>query len=167
MVVAPSKESLWMNLRRFFEMIHPDAQQRFPGRIMKRFSIFRHVLLAAFLLTGVAQGDDTNRAKAREYFTHAVALFDDKRFADSLEEFQRSYELAPVFSTLYNIGLVHVALGHPVEAVDAFDRYLAQGGGAVPADKRARVESELAVHPRFRSAPPWEEKRTGPLYTFS
>jgi len=111
----------------------------------KHFRLFSQVVLAAALLSGVAYGDDPNRAKARECFTHAVDLFDNKRFADSLEEFQRSYELAPVFSTLYNIGLVHVALGHPVEAAEAFERYLAQGGDAVPADKRAKVESELAA----------------------
>ncbi|MBI5538235.1 MAG: PEGA domain-containing protein [Deltaproteobacteria bacterium] len=112
---------------------------------MRRHLVVASVLLTAALISGIAQGDDAQKARAREYFKHAVTLFDERRFADSLVEFEKSYALVPVFSTLYNIGQVHVALGHPVEAVDAFEKHLAQGGTAIPADQRARVEAELAA----------------------
>lgn len=112
---------------------------------MKRHVVLVPILLAAALAGAMARADDPDKARARECFKHAVALFDDKRFADSLAEFERSYALAPVFSTLYNIGQVHVALGHPVEAVDAFEKFLAQGGSSIPPDQRTRVENELAA----------------------
>jgi hypothetical protein len=36
-----------------------------------------------------------------------------------------------------------VALGHPVEAVDAFEKFLTQGGASIQAEQRTRVESEI------------------------
>jgi hypothetical protein len=87
--------------------------------------------------------DDSAKQAAREHFKQAVQLFDDRRFADSLVEFERSYALYPAFSTLYNIGEVRAALGHPVEAVDAFEKFLTQGGASISAEQRARVEAEL------------------------
>jgi hypothetical protein len=74
-----------------------------------------------------------------------VQLFDERRFGDALPEFERSYALYPAFGTLYNIGEVRVALGHPVEAVDAFERFLAQGGESIPSEQRGRVEAELRL----------------------
>jgi hypothetical protein len=45
---------------------------------------------------------------------------------------------------LYNIGQVFVTLAKPVEAVDAYERYLADGGEKIPAARRADVEKEIA-----------------------
>jgi len=87
--------------------------------------------------------DDSVKDAAREQFMRGVQLFDERRFADSLAEFERSYATYPVFSTLYNIGAVRAALGHSIEAIDAFEKFLAQGGSSISAEQRARVEAEL------------------------
>jgi hypothetical protein len=44
---------------------------------------------------------------------------------------------------LINIGAAEENLLHYNEAVRAFERYLSEGGAAVPADRRARVQGEL------------------------
>lgn len=94
-------------------------------------------------LSGAAHAEDGARVRARDHFKQGVQLFDERRFADALEQFERSFSLFPHYGTLYNMGQVEVALGHPVQAVEAFEKYLAQGGASVPVDQRLQVEVEL------------------------
>jgi hypothetical protein len=104
------------------------------------------VLAVTLILTALcvtANADDSAKAKARQHFKHGVECFDERRFGDALSEFEQSYALVSVYSTLYNVGQVQVALGHPVEAVDAFEKFLTQGGASIAAEQRARVESEI------------------------
>ena len=94
-------------------------------------------------LSSLAHADESGKLKARQHFKAGVELFDQRRFGDALSQFQESYSLFPVYSTLYNIGQVQVVLGHPVEAADAFDKFLVQGGSSIAQEQRARVEVEL------------------------
>jgi tetratricopeptide (TPR) repeat protein len=103
-------------------------------------------LLIAFAAPGgrfalAAEGDP--KGAAREHFQKGLAAFADQRFAEAAEEFDEAYRLSPAFKLLYNIGLVDVALGRSVDAVDAFDRYLKQGASAIPADRRREVSEEI------------------------
>ena len=107
------------------------------------FALVINLLIAVLCITGVARADETAKTKARQRFKQGVEQFDQRRFGDALTEFEQSYTLFPVYSTLYNVGQVHVALGHPVQAIDAYEKYLVQGGASVPAEQRARVEAEL------------------------
>lgn len=107
------------------------------------YALVIHLLIAALCVTGLARADETAKTKARQHFKQGVELFDQRRFGDALTEFEQSYSLFPVYSTLYNVGQVHVALGHPVQAIDAYEKYLVQGGASVPAEQRSRVEAEL------------------------
>jgi hypothetical protein len=50
---------------------------------------------------------------------------------------------SPAFGVLYNIGQVDVVLGRSVEAVTAFERYLAEGGAAVANERRREVQAEI------------------------
>src|SRR5687767_10067084 len=101
--------------------------------------------LAAALLSparpAAAQSDA--RAAARAHFERGVAAFNARRFGEAGEEFATAYKLSPAFPVLYNIGQVNVALGRPVEAVEAFERYLREGT-TVAAERRREVEGEIA-----------------------
>jgi hypothetical protein len=81
--------------------------------------------------------------EARKHYDRAVELVDDGQLEGAIVEFQRSYDLTHHFAVLYNIGQVYVSLARPVEAVDAYERYLADGGRKIPADRRAEVEKEI------------------------
>jgi hypothetical protein len=83
------------------------------------------------------------KEEARKHYDRAVELVDDGQLEGAIVEFQRSYDLTHHFAVLYNIGQVYVSLARPVEAVDAYERYLADGGRKVPADRRAEVEKEI------------------------
>ncbi|MGB8297864.1 MAG: PEGA domain-containing protein [Polyangia bacterium] len=84
------------------------------------------------------------KEEARKHYDRAVELVDDGQLEGAIVEFQRSYDLTRHFAVLYNIGQVFVSLARPVEAVDAYERYLADGGKKVPAARRSEVEKEIA-----------------------
>jgi len=84
------------------------------------------------------------KEEARKHYDRAIELVDDGQLEGAIVEFQRSYDLTHHFAVLYNIGQVFVSLAKPVEAVDAYERYLAEGGKKIPAARRAEVEQEIA-----------------------
>ena len=88
-----------------------------------------------------AQGD--SKAAAKVHFQKGVAAFNERRYADAAEEFDTAYRLSPAYVVLYNIGQVNVALGNPVEAVQAFDEYLKQGASGIAASRRDEVQAEI------------------------
>jgi tetratricopeptide (TPR) repeat protein len=90
----------------------------------------------------VAAAADT-KAEARRHFDAGVAYAKQGSYSAALVEFTRAYQLSPSYAVLYNIGKAQEALGQPVEAAAAFERYLAEGGSAVPADRRTKVTAEL------------------------
>jgi hypothetical protein len=105
--------------------------------------------------------DEAARAEARERFARALELYEEGLLEQSLEEFRRAYEIAPALQVLYNLGQVYAALGRAVEAVDTLERYLAEGGASIPADRRAEVEAELRRQ-RPRIASVWVRVETPP-----
>jgi len=98
-------------------------------------------LLGPLAIGRIAYADTT--AEARRHFDRAVELVDDGQLEGALVEFQRSYDLTHHFAVLYNIGQVLVSLARPVEAFDAYQRYLSEGRD-IPAARRAEVEKEMA-----------------------
>jgi len=80
------------------------------------------------------------QAEARARFDKGIQLFNDGDNAGALAEFRRAYELIPNPLVLYNIGLVYVAMGRPVEAVATLDQVLANPG-PVAADKLSRAKA--------------------------
>ena len=83
------------------------------------------------------------KAVAREHFEKGVAAFNDKRFGEAALEFDTAYKLSPASVVLYNIGQVNVLLGRSVEAVEAFEKYLADGAASIPPERQAEVRAEI------------------------
>lgn len=128
--------------------------------LSRRLSSLSCALLAvAFLLTpGVARSapsrapdaeasaapdasDAVARAVAR--FQRGQELYVDRDFAGALTEFRKAYELAPNYRVFYNIGQVCYQMHDYVCAHQSRARYLADGGGEIPAARRQAVEHEL------------------------
>ncbi len=82
-------------------------------------------------------------ATSRDHFGKGVAAFDGGRLKEAAEEFKLAYQLSPAFVILYNLGQVEGLLGRSVQAVDAFEQYLAQGGAEIPAARREAVRKEI------------------------
>jgi tetratricopeptide (TPR) repeat protein len=81
----------------------------------------------------------TARSLARDFFERGLVLLEEKQYEAAVAEFRLAYEVSPDYRVLYNIGWVHIALEQPVQAVEAFQRYLDRGGDRIPADRRATV----------------------------
>ncbi len=94
------------------------------------------------VMNASAQPDgDITEAKSR--YARGVELYQEGSFEAALVEFERSYDLAANYRILRSIGLIHVELRNYVKAQMALEKYLADGGSAIPADKRRKVESHL------------------------
>ena len=78
------------------------------------------------------------------HFEAGVHAFEEQRFSDAAREFEQAYQLEPTWQVLYNLGSVYAALGRPVEAVDAFERYESSGGAQLNDERRRTVDDELA-----------------------
>jgi len=83
------------------------------------------------------------KAAAKTHFERGVAAFNENRLAEAASEFSSAYDLTHAFKILYNVGQVNAALGDAVAAVDAYEKYLAQGGNAIPSERKQAVQAEL------------------------
>jgi hypothetical protein len=101
------------------------------------------VAVAAGARPAVAAAPASNKAEARRHFQVGVSEAQAGAYREAVIEFTRAYELSPNFAVLYNLGMAQAALGDAAAAMTTFDRYLAEGGKAVPADRRAKVTGEL------------------------
>jgi hypothetical protein len=98
---------------------------------------------------------DANRGKdkASAHFERGVALAREGKLEAAVLEFEGAYRAHPHYSVLFNLGQARAAMGQSVEAVDAFRRYLDEGGTAIDRARRAHVLELVAFH----------EKRIGSL----
>lgn len=100
--------------------------------------------LAASGLAREVRAEDP-KAAAHEHFDKGLTAWNDQRFGEAIGEFEKAFELWPDYRVLYNIGKVRVALGRSVEAVDAFETYLAQGGDELAQDRKQEVRDAIAA----------------------
>jgi hypothetical protein len=104
----------------------------------------RIFISAALLLFAASAQATTSTDEAAVRFENGVRSFQHQDYSRALVEFEAAYQLVPRPAVLYNIALTERRLLHYGEAVRAFRRYLADGGGAIPPERRASVERELA-----------------------
>jgi tetratricopeptide (TPR) repeat protein len=89
-----------------------------------------------------ASAESANDAEGRALFEAGRAAYDVGRYASALSRFQEAYELTGHAQLLYNIGQCYDRLRRDAEAVEMFERYLAE----VPDNpQRAALESRLAT----------------------
>lgn len=100
------------------------------------------VLVALTLLGSQARADAEGEARTR--YERALRLYEDGVYDAALVELHRAYELHPFYKVLYNIAQVRVALQDYAGAVEAFQQYLRDGGGQVPAQRVEAVRKELS-----------------------
>ena len=100
---------------------------------------------------------------ARQHFSAGVNLLQDPdgaRYAEAYREFKTAYADSPSWKILSNLALAAMKLERDGEAVDAFKKYLAEGGAQIDADERAQVERDVqtlqagVVTLRLESDPP-------------
>src|SRR4051812_23010523 len=91
-----------------------------------------------------ATGEVNELELARQHFTQGTKLYKDGDFDAALVQFERAYEVKPNYKVLYNIGQAYFQLRQYVEARDAMDRYIREGGNQVDAERLAQVNKDIA-----------------------
>ena len=94
--------------------------------------------VAALLLLGfLAQSSDSTasaeaKAKAQSLLTEGSALYEKGDYADALDKFKQAFATYDSPKLLFNIGQANRDLGRPVEALEAFERFLIGALDAAP-----------------------------------
>jgi hypothetical protein len=102
------------------------------------------VLAAAMPTAGFAQpADDSGREEAREHFERGVGLMENENWDAALFEFERSLEIHPTRSALFNAGQCLKALHRYVNAIELLQRWMERHAGTAPAEETATVTAAL------------------------
>jgi hypothetical protein len=114
-------------------------------------------ILASFLVvmglfvatTAFAKNNDTVTETARKHFRAGVSYIDDPtgpKYEEAYREFHKAFAESPVYKILSNIGLCALNLERDGEAIDAYQRFLAEAKSEdIPADKRKLMERDIAM----------------------
>lgn len=93
-----------------------------------------------------ARADVAITEEARAHFSAGVSFLQDPdgaRYEDAYREFSAAYAASPSWKILGNLGISAMKLERDGEAIDAFSKYLSQGGKELDRDERAQVERDL------------------------
>jgi hypothetical protein len=105
------------------------------------------VVLSVWLAGFSAQAKQPSKAEmaeAQRRFQRATELYEEENnLPGALAEFRRAYAVAPNYRVLYNIGQLCFLLQDYPCALDAFTRYLGEGGNEVPAQRREEVQRDV------------------------
>ncbi|HEY5957344.1 MAG TPA: PEGA domain-containing protein [Polyangiaceae bacterium] len=100
-------------------------------------------LVCTTMARGAYAADPERVAEGRAHFSRGVDYFKDEDYRNAMVEFKRAYELAPNYKLLYNLGQTGQELKDYAFALKSLERYLADGGADVPADRRTEVAATI------------------------
>jgi hypothetical protein len=108
---------------------------------VRRISVlFLGVAIALGAASARAQGD---AAGAKAAFSRGSALFDKGDFVGASDAFREANRLNPSWKLYYNIGQAEAAAKRYGLALEAFERYLAEGGDEIAPDRNEEVIAEI------------------------
>ena len=115
---------------------------------MKRLLFLGSLCSALALSFSVQAQEVVITDEARSHFSAGVSFMQDPdgaRYEEAYREFRRAYELSPSWKILGNLGIAALRLERDGEAIDAFRKYLAEGGSNVDGAERQQFERDLAT----------------------
>jgi tetratricopeptide (TPR) repeat protein len=81
-------------------------------------------------VTVQSTSDGPAKARAQALLSEGTAAYGRGDYASALDKFTAAYKIFPSPKLWFNIGQANRDLGRPVEAVEAFDRFLTEAGDA-------------------------------------
>jgi hypothetical protein len=93
--------------------------------------------------TAEPAADEANREQARELFRQGRELYQRGRHEQALEILTQAWELYPSWAVSNGLALCVEKLGRMDEALRLYQRSLAEGGDAIPADQRSQIEQRI------------------------
>lgn len=86
--------------------------------------------------------------EARQHFKAGVNLLNDPdgaRYEEAYREFKAAYAASPSWKILGNLGLCAMKLERDGEAIDAYEKYLADGGKDVDPAEQSQIKTDLTT----------------------
>ncbi len=106
--------------------------------------LFMAVLLAVAALAYSHRGNCEEAGEdARMMHRKGVELFKQSRYEEAAVAFRKAHQLRPTWKLLFNIGQCEAAAKRYGLALEAFEKYLVEGGDDVPDERREYVATEL------------------------
>lgn len=109
---------------------------------MTKWSLFGTAVLVLTMQICPAAAENVDAA-AVTAFDEAVGLFADGKYKEAGDGFRKAYRLKPSWKILYNIGQADTAGKRYGLALDAFERYLVEGGDEVTVERQNEVRKEI------------------------
>jgi len=81
--------------------------------------------------------------EAARRFDQGVKLFEEGDFRAALIEFERAYAAVPNYRVLFDIAQCRFQLKEYAGALDAFEKYAAEGGSAISPERRKQLQSSV------------------------
>jgi hypothetical protein len=107
------------------------------------------VLLSLLAQNSTPATDPQGKAQAQRLLTEGSALYEKGDYAGALEKFTSAYAAYPSPKLMFNIGQADRDLSRPVEALEAFEKFLAGDTHSSP-DTTAEANSAVAeLHERL------------------
>jgi hypothetical protein len=94
------------------------------------------------------QPDPAQTAEARKAFAAGVNFLQDPdgaKYEEAMLQFRRVYQLIATWKVLGNIGLCAMKLERDGEAIEAYEKYLKEGGAQIDPDEKVQVERDLGT----------------------
>jgi hypothetical protein len=104
------------------------------------------LFLSCSMLSGLAFADVEITPKARDYFKAGVSYLKDPdgaRYEEAYQAFKAAYAESPSWKILGNLGIAAMKLERDKEAIDAFERYLKEGGTELDESERSQFQRDL------------------------
>ena len=90
------------------------------------------VLISLLAQVGPQAASPEAKARAQALLKQGAQYYQQGAFADALEKFNQAYVVFPSPKLFFNIGQASRELGRPVDAVEAFEKFLVQATDAAP-----------------------------------
>jgi hypothetical protein len=115
-------------------------------------SLRAHALATCLVIVGTTlpafAADVPISEESRAHFSAGVNLLQDPdgaRYEEAYREFKEAYAGSPSWKILGNLGISAMKLERDSEAIDAYKKYLAEGGKQIDKDERAQFQRDLAT----------------------
>jgi hypothetical protein len=113
----------------------------------QKFVLFSCALALAASLAVPAWADEVQISEnSKKHFNTGVSYLSDPegaRYEEAYQEFKAAYADSPSWKILGNLALSAMKLERDGEAIEAYEKYLSEGGTAIPAEDRQQPEADL------------------------